>query len=455
MRKLKKIGICAALIACAMMPQSVRAVNFAENEDYYRNFCSGALTSSADIQVCKEFKEYYRQKTDAMQSQINNINSDLNSIKSDMDSLTATINTQQQLIDEYTDKIAENDQLIEKIQAEVTKLEEQVAETQKDIDARDELIRNRMRSEQASVGTNMYVDFIMGASDLIDLIRIIEGMERITISDQEQIEALEEDRSKLERDKSEQERLRTEQEDRRRENEIARQSAEVAKKNQEDLLAAYHQKEAELLEQKRAVQVDIDTLKDNMANINLGVDGVTGNSHWMMPVAGYIFAGTWAYPDGGLHLGLDIAGPIGTTIVSPINGIVLYANNPVGTNTGYLGNWSGYPAGGGNTVLIVGEVNGITYAVSFAHMAQENFYARGGMTVDQGQPVGARGNSGNSSGPHTHIEVFNLGTIGLQGAISLFYATGADFAFGTGWNMSSICSVRGTPCRERPEQVFS
>ena len=164
MRKLKKIGICAALIACAMVPQSVRAVNFAENEDYYRNFCSGALTSSADIQVCKEFKEYYRQKTDAMQSQINNINSDLNSIKSDMDSLTATINTQQQLIDEYTDKIAENDQLIEKIQAEVTKLEEQVAETQKDIDARDELIRNRMRSEQASVGTNMYVDFIIGAN---------------------------------------------------------------------------------------------------------------------------------------------------------------------------------------------------------------------------------------------------------------------------------------------------
>lgn len=455
MKHIRKVGICVLLLICTMFPQSVFAYDFEGNEDYYNNFCSGALSSSADIQTCKEFKEYYRQKTSEMQSQIGAINNDLEAIKSDMDSLTATINTQQTLIDEYNGRIEENDKLIDKIQGEVVKLEAQMAETQKDIDARDDLIKSRMRSEQASVGTNMYMDFIMGASDLIDLIRIVEGVERITISDQEQIEALEEDRAKLERDKSEQERLKSEEEERRNENELAKQSAEAAKKTQEELLAAYHQKEAELMEQKRAVQVDIETLRNNMASINLGVDGISGNSNWLMPVSGYISAGTWAYPGGGTHLGLDVAGPIGTPIYAPINGIILYANNPVGSNSGYLGNWSGHPVGGGNTVLMVGEVNGITYAVSFCHMAQENFYARGGMTVDQGQAIGARGHSGNSSGPHTHIEVLNLGTIGLQGAISLFHATGADFSFGTGWNTSSICSVRGTPCRERPEEIFS
>lgn len=453
--KIRKIGICASLAICTILPQGIHAYDFAGNEDYYNNFCSGALSSSSDIQTCKDFKEYYRQKTSDMQSQISGINSDLEAIKSDMNRLTETINSQQKLIDDYSARITENEALIAKIDGEVKKLDTQMAKTQKDIDVRDDLIKNRMRNEQPNVGTNMYMDFIMGASDLIDLIRIVEGVEKITESDQEQIAALEEDRAKLERDKSEQERLKSEQEDKKNENETARRSAETAKASQEELLAVFHQKEAELLEQKRAVQVDMDSIRDNMANINLGVDGVSGNSNWMMPVSGYLSAGTWSYPGGGTHLGMDIAGPVGTTIVSPINGIVLYANNPVGTYSGYLGNWSGHPAGGGNTVLIIGEVNGVTYAVSFCHMAQENFYASAGMTVDQGQAIGGRGNSGNSSGPHTHIEVLNLGTIGLQAAIQLFYATGADFSFGTGWNLSSICSNRGTPCRERPEQIFS
>lgn len=453
--KLRKIGICVSLAVCTILPQGIHAQDFAGNEDYYNNFCSGALSSSSDIQTCKDFKEYYRQKTNDMQSQIGNINSDLNAIKGDMDRLTKTINEQQILIDGYATRIAENDKLIGKIKEEVDKLTVQMEKTQKDIDIRDDLIKSRMRNEQPSVGTNVYMDFIMGASDLIDLIRIVEGVERITENDQEQIAALEEDRAKLERDKGEQERLKTEEEEKRNENETAKRSAELAKSNQEELLATFHQKEAELLEQKRAVQVDMDSIRENMANINLGVDGVSGNSNWMMPVGGYLSAGTWAYPGGGTHLGMDIAGPIGSAIVAPINGIVLYANNPVGSNSGYLGNWSGHPAGGGNTVLMVGIVNGTTYAVSFCHMAQENFYARGGMTVEQGQTIGTRGNSGNSSGAHTHVEVFNLGTIGLQGAIQLFHATGADFAFGTGWNLSSICSVRGTPCRERPEEIFS
>lgn len=453
--KLRKVGICAALAVCSILPINVHATDFAGNEDYYNNFCSGSLTTAGDIQVCKEFKEYYREKTKDMQSKISTINGDLDAIKSDMNTLTETINSQQVIIDGYVSQIAENDKMIDKIKDEVVKLDEQIAKTQEDIDTRDEQIKSRMRSEQSNVGTNVYMDFIMGATDLMDLISIVEGVERITENDQDQIEALEQDRAKIELEKSEQVRLEKEQEDKKQENEIAKQSAEIAKSNQEDLLASYHQKEAELMEQKRSVQVDVDTLKNNMANINLGVNGVLGNSDFLWPlVDGYTSAGTWAYPGGGTHLGLDSAGPVGSTIMSPINGVVLYANNPVGTYSGFLGNWSGHPAGGGNTVLLAGEVNGVTYAVSFAHMAQENFYARGGMTVDQGQALGGRGHSGNSSGPHTHIEVFNLGTIGLQEAIALFYRTGADFSFGTGWNLSSICSSRGTPCRERPEDIF-
>ena len=168
-------------------------------------------------------------------------------------------------------------------------------------------------------------------------------------------------------------------------------------------------------------------------------------------------AGTWAYPGGGLHLGLDWAVPIGTPLYAPANGVIIYASNPVASSSGYLGNWSGHPAGGGNTIEMLCNVNGTLYAVSFAHLAQEGFAVRAGQQVSQGQVLARTGNSGNSSGPHCHIEVINLGSMSVNDAVARFSQT-ADFAWGTGWNSTATsCEATGgaTPCRERPERFFS
>ena len=57
--------------------------------------------------------------------------------------------------------------------------------------------------------------------------------------------------------------------------------------------------------------------------------------------------------------------PVGTAVVAPASGVILYAAAPVGSNSGYLGNWTGYPAGGGNTIQMLCNVNGTLYAVKF------------------------------------------------------------------------------------------
>ena len=64
-----------------------------------------------------------------------------------------------------------------------------------------------MVGEQAAVGTNMYIDMIMGSKDLQEMMRTMEGLQRITESDEEQIESLNKEKEALNQQKSEQKRL--------------------------------------------------------------------------------------------------------------------------------------------------------------------------------------------------------------------------------------------------------
>lgn len=164
---------------------------------------------------------------------------------------------------------------------------------------------------------------------------------------------------------------------------------------------------------------------------------------------GTISAGTWSYPGGGLHLGLDVASPLYSPIQAGANGLVLYADAPVPTNCGYLGNYCGWPYGGGNTICMLMAVNEQLFAVSLNHLSNE-IHVVAGQQIHQGDIIAKSGNSGNSTGPHTHIEVFRL-RISVQAAVARF-RQGADFAWGCGWNQPATCS--DIACRIRPESVF-
>ena len=175
------------------------------------------------------------------------------------------------------------------------------------------------------------------------------------------------------------------------------------------------------------------------------------SSFWQNPVEnGTISAGCWSYPDGGLHLGLDIASVMYSDVLAVANGIVLYAHAPVDSNNGYLGNWCGWPNGGGNTICMVVAVNDRLYAISYAHLSNE-IYVTSGQQVSQGTVIAKSGNSGNSTGPHTHVEVFELKQ-DLNSIVEYFRNSGADFSFGCGYSEAATCS--GYACRIDPETVL-
>ena len=457
--KKKLTALMTVFALVCMMPYAsdiVHAEDFANNQDYYDSVCQKYNKDSETTALCNRYRNWLSEQNKSLSGQVAGINSSIERLKGNIDVLQSEINKNQSLIDKLDAQIAKNEAAIKQIQGVIKQLQVEIKQTEADIELRDHQIKERMRSEQASIGTNAYVEFIMGAKDLVDMVRIVDGIARITENDQDEIKALEADKAKLDQQKEEQERLKKDQEAAKKENEDNKAVVVEAKAAQEALKSEYLKQEADLIEKMRSAESAQQAIQSQIASVDEANFNYEQSNGWIIPVQkAYVSAGTWAYPGGGFHPGKDFAASIGTPVYAPIGGVIVYANNPIPTTNGFLGNWVGYPAGGGNTIHMIGSVNGTTYAISFFHLAQENFLASPGMAVSQGQRIASVGHTGNSTGPHCHVEVFNLGNMSVEAAVAQF-SRGADFAWGCGWRtQSTSCASRGyTPCRERPEKFF-
>lgn len=107
-----------------------------------------------------------------------------------------------------------------------------------------------------------------------------------------------------------------------------------------------------------------------------------GSGNFIWPAAGYVSQGYW-----GGHPAVDIAGYVGAAVTAADGGYVVTAG----------GGWNG---GYGNHVII-DHGNGFT--TLYAHL--NSIFVSPGMTVSKGQQIGTMGNTGNSTGPHLHLEV--------------------------------------------------
>ncbi|MEV0358963.1 peptidoglycan DD-metalloendopeptidase family protein [Nocardia sp. NPDC050697] len=106
--------------------------------------------------------------------------------------------------------------------------------------------------------------------------------------------------------------------------------------------------------------------------------------------------GTYSVSDtfgsrGGAHRGVDFAATDGTPIYSVADGRVVAAGPASG-----FGNW---------IVVDSVDTNGRGYSAVYGHMWDSGVGVAVGETVRAGQPIGAVGSNGESSGPHLHFEV--------------------------------------------------
>ena len=109
---------------------------------------------------------------------------------------------------------------------------------------------------------------------------------------------------------------------------------------------------------------------------------------WVSPLDSYHLSagfGAASYLWSHLHTGQDLARPIGSPIHSIANGVV--------TETGYDGSY------GNKTVVTLDDGTEIWYCHQTSYLVSVGDVVRGGETI------GTVGSTGNSTGPHLHIEV--------------------------------------------------
>lgn len=451
MRKKNSILILLVVLLCLFcVNTNTKATEFNEgNESYYNGICNGYISAdSANRKVCEEYKQYLVNKKNTAQQRLEQLKAEVAASASKLEAIEAKSKEISARMENIHANIAAAENDLMKITEGLELVEKSIVEKTEAAQKRKQMILDRIPQLAIKANTNQYIDFIMGATSLVDLIQRSTSIDTFTKYDKDMIETYQKELEILKEEEKEQVRLKEQMEVYKAELELQEQELQTAYELNQVLANAYHEQYEEDMTKKteaeRLVQV-----ANAAANKIVFTGSITSSGYMSDPIPGvYHSANTWAYPGGGLHRGLDKAAPIGTPIYAPANGIVLSARTGVNSSGGgYLGNMSGYPAGGGNTLHILVEANGQVYGVTFAHMSQMIISDK--TQIVQGQLIGYTGNTGNSTGPHCHIEVFKL-NMSFQQALN-YWNTYFDWAWGCSWNYGPSCSSAG--CRIRPESL--
>jgi murein DD-endopeptidase MepM/ murein hydrolase activator NlpD len=118
-------------------------------------------------------------------------------------------------------------------------------------------------------------------------------------------------------------------------------------------------------------------------------DQIAANA-WHLPVASGVYHLTSRFGEcsflwANCHTGLDFAAPTGTPIISIANGVV--------TEAGYSGSY------GNRTIVTLADGTELWYC------HQNDINVSVGDNVTGGQTIGSVGSTGNTTGPHLHLEV--------------------------------------------------
>lgn len=467
----RRIIFYLLLVAIVFSPLSPHA--FAEDfsdRDYWYKLCSGAdALTEAQKNSCRAFMNFIGSENASFQEKLTEINRQKAQVAKDIQVAAEEIREFQRQADALNGEIAALNGKIADLNAQIAASETQILEMQaeikeneNDIQATSGKMKSRMVSQQSTMRLNRYFDILMGARSFYDFIRIANGLSDITDYDTKFMEELAEKIRQLNRDKSvlEEEKKRLES----AKQEVASAKEKIVEKQNEKLaLKAAAQAREEKFQDQMAdleasgnkIAAGIEAIRNQMNAIASKLNEVVASSGWTYPVPGAVIsAGTWNYAGGGVHLGEDFAASRGTPVYAVGNGVILTSAD--GCGEGHLGNSCGNNIGGswggGNQVYLLTKINGNLYAVKYLHLLAGSTIAKGSI-VAAGTQIGQVGNSGNTSGPHCHIEVFYLGS--ADNFTSYAQNWNGDLSFGCGWGSAALQKIGGgVPSRIRPESVF-
>lgn len=323
-------------------------------------------------------------------------------------------------LQEKQDKVAKNDQEVAEIKARISEIEneldtivEEIGTLQVEIDKSNQEIKEKSEESkkiieyyQVANGENAYLEYAFGATDITDMIYRMSVVEQLTEYNDKVMNELDE---LIAKNKQQQKDLTTKQ------------------KQQQDL-------QKELESERERINADTQALKDAMPAIQEQIDSAKENVEYYESIGcgenENIFSCQIRYDQAHASSGGGSGGSGGAGNVIPPSASGFYRPMVTGyvtqnwMNYGHLGidlgnrNYTNieiypvatgvvfakyYDSAGALVLKIRHYVNGRYLYSTYAHLSA--WYVNVGDIVTPDTVIGRMGSTGNSSGPHLHLEI--------------------------------------------------
>ena len=308
-------------------------------------------------------------------------------------------------ISEYESEIDELNKKIENLKESISNKEKEIQELEEETKKREELLVNRLVA-MYEMGQTSYLDVLLSSEDMTTFLSNYYRIQEIAEADQEIMNSIIEKQKETETVKQELEKEKNEVDESKKEIEEKNESLEIAKASKQAKVSNLSAEEKELQnkidEFEAAIkdaQKEIEEARKEAENSGGGYEGsFEGMFSWPVSsnynnynIITSVF-GPRPSPTAGAssnHGAIDI-GVRYVPVYAPADGKVIIARS-----------LSGY----GNYVMID---HGNGYYTGFGHLS--SFNVSQGQTVSRGQQIATSGNTGISTGPHLHYEVYIGGT---------------------------------------------
>lgn len=363
----------------------------------------------------------------------------------DLKTLTKELNTTRSDVEAKETKITQTDEQINEFKNTIETLEYDIKDLIERIDKRDLLLKDRLRSMQKSGGNVGFIEVVFGAKDFSEFISRVSAVTTIMDQDESIMTEQTNDKTALEDKRVQVEDKKLLIEDKKlalvsEKKELVALQDQLDKqaKEKETLIAQLQEEHDELeiynmsldeeeeiltaqtsalkkaksqainekgnLEQLAREKAKREKAAKEAQKSSSAVAPITGNKDGIFswPAAGSISShyGWRTHPISGvkkLHAGTDIAVGTGTPLKAAASGVVSTAQ----TMGGY-----------GNVIMITHVIGGESYTTVYAHL--NSISVSPGQSVQEGEVIGATGNTGDSTGPHLHFEVYIGGWSGSK-----------------------------------------